>query len=106
MATQDYFPEDHHSYLRSGDDLRRACDWSPRVGWFRTCMMPGFFPAADRAAVHLLREVGATVVIPSLDIERDLPLGEAVEISLPEQSAGTVDFACAMDMMHGSLVVR
>jgi glycolate oxidase iron-sulfur subunit len=37
---------------------------SPRVGWFRTCMMPGFFPAADRAAVHLLREAGATVVIP------------------------------------------
>ncbi|HET9062681.1 MAG TPA: cupredoxin domain-containing protein [Candidatus Binatia bacterium] len=49
---------------------------------------------------------GAKVVIPSLDIERDLPLGEAVEISLPEQSVGTVDFACAMDMMHGSLVVR
>jgi uncharacterized protein YkwD len=34
MATQDYFPEDHHSYVRSGDDLRRACDWSTRVGWF------------------------------------------------------------------------
>lgn len=36
-----------------------------RVGWFRTCMMPPFFPAADRAAVHLLREAGATVVIPA-----------------------------------------
>ncbi len=35
-----------------------------RVGWFRTCLMPGMFPAADRAAVHLLREAGATVVIP------------------------------------------
>jgi glycolate oxidase iron-sulfur subunit len=35
------------------------------VGWFRTCLMPGFFPAVDRAAVHLLREAGATVVIPS-----------------------------------------
>jgi len=35
------------------------------VGWFRTCMMPGFFPAIDRAAVHLLREAGATVVIPA-----------------------------------------
>jgi Fe-S oxidoreductase len=42
----------------------RADGTSPRVGWFRTCMMPGFFPAADRAAVHLLREAGATVVIP------------------------------------------
>jgi glycolate oxidase iron-sulfur subunit len=36
-----------------------------RVGWFRTCMMPGLFPAADRAAVHLLREAGAEVVIPA-----------------------------------------
>lgn len=36
-----------------------------RVGWFRTCMMPPFFPAADRAAIHLLREAGATVVIPA-----------------------------------------
>jgi glycolate oxidase iron-sulfur subunit len=35
-----------------------------RVGWFRTCMMPEFFAAADRAAVHLLREAGATVVVP------------------------------------------
>lgn len=35
-----------------------------RVGWFRTCLMPGMFPAADRAAVHLLREAGATVVVP------------------------------------------
>lgn len=34
MATQDYFPEDHHSYVRSGDDLRRACDWTMRIGWF------------------------------------------------------------------------
>jgi len=36
-----------------------------RVAWFRTCLMPGTFPATDRAAVHLLREAGATVVIPA-----------------------------------------
>jgi len=36
-----------------------------RVAWFRTCLMPGVFPATDRAAVHLLREAGATVVIPA-----------------------------------------
>jgi len=35
-----------------------------RVAWFRTCLMPGTFPATDRAAVHLLREAGATVVVP------------------------------------------
>ena len=36
-----------------------------RLAWFRTCLMPGTFPATDRAAVHLLREAGATVVIPA-----------------------------------------
>ena len=35
-----------------------------RVAWFRTCLMPGTFPRTDRAAVHLLREAGATVIIP------------------------------------------
>lgn len=35
-----------------------------RVAWFRTCLMPGTFPGTDRAAVHLLREAGATVVVP------------------------------------------
>jgi len=36
-----------------------------RVAWFRTCLMPGTFPGTDRAAVHLLREAGATVVVPA-----------------------------------------
>jgi glycolate oxidase iron-sulfur subunit len=36
-----------------------------RVAWFRTCLMPGTFPATDRAAVHLLREAGAMVVVPA-----------------------------------------
>jgi glycolate oxidase iron-sulfur subunit len=36
-----------------------------RVAWFSTCLMPGTFPRTDRAAVHLLREAGATVVVPA-----------------------------------------
>jgi uncharacterized protein YkwD len=34
MATQDYVAEDHNSYARSGGDLRLACRWSTRIGWF------------------------------------------------------------------------
>ena len=34
MATQDYVAGDHHSYVRSGGDLRLACRWSTRIGWF------------------------------------------------------------------------
>jgi Cu+-exporting ATPase len=76
----------------------------------------GYLPAkaeadAGRPLVLVFRRTteescGATVVIPSLAIQRELPLNEAVEIALPAQRAGTVDFACAMDMMHGSIVVR
>jgi len=49
---------------------------------------------------------GATVVFPGLGIQHDLPLNETVEISLAPQRPGKVDFACAMDMMHGAVVVR
>jgi len=35
------------------------------VAWVSTCLMPGTFPGTDRAAVHLLREAGATVVVPA-----------------------------------------
>jgi uncharacterized protein YkwD len=34
MATQDYEAEDHNSYVRSNGDLRLACRWSTRIGWF------------------------------------------------------------------------
>ena len=34
MATEDYLPEDHDSYVRSAGQLRRACRWSARIGWF------------------------------------------------------------------------
>jgi plastocyanin domain-containing protein len=49
---------------------------------------------------------GASVVIPSLGIERNLPRGESTEIAIPAQSPGTIEYSCMMDMMHGSIVVR
>lgn len=46
MATQDYFPEDHHSYVRSGGELRLACRWSTRIGSF----YPGWNALAETTA--------------------------------------------------------
>jgi len=34
MATQDYFVEDHDTYVRAGGQLRRVCDWGDRIAWF------------------------------------------------------------------------
>lgn len=47
---------------------------------------------------------GSRIVIPSLKIERDLPLGETVVLPLPPLPAGEIRFACGMGMYKGMLV--
>ena len=39
-------------------------------------------------------------------IDELLPLGQAVEISLPPQPAGDITYACGMNMDHGTIVVK
>jgi plastocyanin domain-containing protein len=46
------------------------------------------------------------VVFPALNIKRDLPLDQEVTIELPAQPAGTLSYACGMDMVKGNLVVQ
>lgn len=49
---------------------------------------------------------GERVVIPSQNIQVDLPLGKPVEVSFTPHDAGTIAFACGMDMLKGAIVVR
>ena len=46
------------------------------------------------------------VVFPSLNIKRALPLNEPVVIEFTPAQAGDIAFACGMDMLHGTIVVR
>jgi plastocyanin domain-containing protein len=46
------------------------------------------------------------IVFKDLDLKRDLPLNEEVRIELPARPAGTLNYACGMDMIKGSLVVQ
>jgi RND family efflux transporter MFP subunit len=46
------------------------------------------------------------VVFPSLDIRRALPLNEPVAIEFTPTRAGEVAFACGMNMLRGTAVVR
>jgi hypothetical protein len=47
------------------------------------------------------------VQIPDLGIEKtDLPLGEAVTIEVTPTEAGTFRFACGMNMVRGTILVR
>lgn len=54
------------------------------------------------------REVERTcmtaVVFPTLDIEKDLPLGETVEIEVTPEAGGTIPFECPMG--HGKSSIK
>jgi plastocyanin domain-containing protein len=44
--------------------------------------------------------------VPALNLRHDLPLNREVVVHLPGQPAGTIGFACGMDMVRGSIVVK
>ncbi|MFV8754667.1 cupredoxin domain-containing protein [Nannocystaceae bacterium ST9] len=48
---------------------------------------------------------GETLVIESLAIKKDLPVGKVVEVAITTPAAGEVGFACGMDMYKGKVVV-
>lgn len=49
---------------------------------------------------------GSQVVIPALNLKRDLPLGGSALIELPPQPSGELRFNCGMNMLRGMIVVR
>ena len=49
---------------------------------------------------------GGEVVLKSTGEKKELPLNEPVELAVVVDKAGSVDFACGMDMMQGSVVVQ
>ena len=67
-------------------------------------------PAGAPVDLVFVRQTDQTcateVVVPALKIRRALPLNQPVVVRLPAQRAGTVSFACGMDMIRGSIVVK
>jgi plastocyanin domain-containing protein len=49
---------------------------------------------------------GTEIVFPSLNIKRALPLNEPVVIEFMPPKSGDIAFACGMNMLHGSILVR
>ena len=49
---------------------------------------------------------GTTVAFPSLNIRRELPLNQTVEIEFTSQKAGEIQFVCGMNMLRGTIVVQ
>ena len=46
------------------------------------------------------------IVIPEYGIRRGLPPNEKTSIEFTPASAGTFEFACGMNMLHGSIIVE
>lgn len=47
-----------------------------------------------------------TVYFPQLDIAESLPINETVQIIVPPQPAGEIEFTCQMGMYRGKLLVE
>jgi plastocyanin domain-containing protein len=46
------------------------------------------------------------IVFPAQSIRKELPLNEAVEITLPASGKGEIQYVCGMDMIRGTVVVQ
>lgn len=76
----------------------------------------GYHPASVRAAANseitlsFTRTTdeccGQQLKIPSLNINRDLPLNQAVAVTVRVPASGQLAFTCGMDMYRGSVVVQ
>ena len=76
----------------------------------------GFEPAEikvekDRPIVlTVTRKTDATcareIVFKEIAVTQDLPLNQAVRIALPASPTGTLNYACGMNMIKGSLIVQ
>jgi plastocyanin domain-containing protein len=52
------------------------------------------------------RTCATEIVISELKIQKPLPVGVPVEVTLTPKKPGAVRFACAMDMIAGTLIVE
>ena len=76
----------------------------------------GFVPATavvragEPVTVVVTRQTDQTcakeIVFPGQNIRKELPLGQAVEITLTPSAKGEVPYTCGMNMLSGKLVAQ
>jgi len=67
-------------------------------------------PAKSKVTLSFKRTTeagcGQKVVIKDMEVEKDLPVGEAVEIEVEVPESGELGFACGMNMYKGKVVPK
>ena len=67
-------------------------------------------PAGKPVTLVVTRKTTKTcateLVMAAHGIKRDLPLGQAVEITFTPEKPGELGYACAMDMYRGKVIVQ
>lgn len=63
-----------------------------------------------KAQLTFIRQTDKTcateIVIPSIGVNKPLPLNQAVVVSFTPKSTGEFNFTCGMNMMRGKLIVQ
>lgn len=67
--------------------------------------------AAGRAITLVFRRTtdescGQTLLVPSMNVRRELPLNAPVEVAMTVPTTGNIAFTCGMHMYQGSVVVQ
>ena len=68
--------------------------------------LPAGVPARVTFTRTSEKTCATTVVFPSLNIRRELPLDEPVTIEFTPDKAGDISFACGVNMLRGTVVVQ
>jgi hypothetical protein len=67
-------------------------------------------PAKSKVTLAFTRTTdagcGKELVVASMDLEKELPLNEAVEVQVEVPESGEVGFACGMNMYKGKVVPK
>jgi plastocyanin domain-containing protein len=67
-------------------------------------------PAGQPVTLMVTRRTDRTcateMVMPAMNIDQKLPLNQAVRVTFTPTRACTLDYACAMDMIKGRVIVK
>jgi hypothetical protein len=103
---------DHHGEADAEPPVEVAADGKIDIEVDAAGYHPATISAPAKATITLAFKrttesgCGNELVIAALDIKKDLPVGEVVEIPVEVPESGELKFACGMDMYRGKVIPK